>query len=313
MLQDKWKHFEELFNVPENEWLPSEGWTQSFCRAYKLKEHQCHGEASSADSSAVDAEQKHLHDLMKKFALWDWWNFDETSLFPKWVVWGHFMDVYWCQTGPPQTKDLQPSIWVGRKRIISGSHLVLHAMLMEVRKCLHFILGGLQSHTASTRSHQMSMAFTIRTIKRLGWLWNFLKSGHILRWLHSIYWSCMACFNRWVKKFDLTMCSECQHILLVIDNFLGHKISYEPTNIQIELFKPNLTAFVQPLDAGIIRCFKAHYCNSFCKYALLLNEAGEQDVYKITLKEAMMIAKDAWEAITPETIQNCWNHTQIQP
>ena len=109
------------------------------------------------------------------------------------------------------------------------------------------------------------------------------------------------------------MRTEGQHILLVIDNFSGHRISYEPSNIQIELFEPNLTAFVQPLDAGIIRCFKAHYCNSFCQCALLLDEAGEWDVYKITLHEGMMLAEDAWRAVSTETIQNCWNHTKIQP
>lgn len=109
------------------------------------------------------------------------------------------------------------------------------------------------------------------------------------------------------------MRSEGRHILLVIDNFSGHRISYEPSNIQIELFEPNLTAFVQPLDAGIIRCFKAHYRNSFCERALLLDEAGEREIYKITLKEGMMLAEDAWQAVTAETIQNCWDHTQIQP
>lgn len=109
------------------------------------------------------------------------------------------------------------------------------------------------------------------------------------------------------------MCSEGRHILLVIDNFSGHKISYKPSNIQIEFFEPNLTAFVQPLDAGIIRCFKAHYRNNFCQHALLLDEAGECEVYKITLKEGMMLAEEAWRAVTPETIRNCWGHTQIQP
>jgi hypothetical protein len=109
------------------------------------------------------------------------------------------------------------------------------------------------------------------------------------------------------------MHSKDQHILLVIDNFSGHRISYEPSNIQIEHFEPNLTAFIQPLDAGIIRCFKAHYHNSFCQRALLLDESGEREIYKITLHKGMMLAKDAWRAITPETIQNCWNHTQIMP
>ena len=71
------------------------------------------------------------------------------------------------------------------------------------------------------------------------------------------------------------MHSQKQHILLTIDNFSGHLIDYVPTNIQIELFEPNLTAFVQPLDAGIIPCFKAHYQNNFCQRAIQLDEAGE--------------------------------------
>ncbi|KAI9445608.1 DDE superfamily endonuclease-domain-containing protein [Lactarius psammicola] len=120
-------------------------------------------------------------------------------------------------------------------------------------------------------------------------------------------------FEEWLKKFDLKMRSEGRHILLMIDNFSGHRVLYEPTNIQMEFFEPNLTSFVQPLDAGIIRCFKAHYHASFCQRALLLDEAGERDIFKITLKEAMMLTDEAWKAVTAETIQHCCNHTQIQP
>jgi hypothetical protein len=83
MLREKRKRFEELLNVPENEQLPGEGWVQSFCKAYKLKEYRLHGEASSAEPSAIEAERKRMQDLLKKFAPQDRWNFDETSLFPK--------------------------------------------------------------------------------------------------------------------------------------------------------------------------------------------------------------------------------------
>jgi hypothetical protein len=48
------------------------------------------------------------------------------------------------------------------------------------------------------------------------------------------------------------MRGEGRHVLLIIDYFSGHSIQYQPTNIQIEFFEPNLTSFVQPLDAGII-------------------------------------------------------------
>lgn len=99
---------------------------------------------------------------------------------------------------------------------------------------------------------------------------------------------------------------------MTLDNFSGHFINYEPTNIQLEYFEPNMTSFVQPLDAGIIRCFKAHYRRAFCERAIELDEAGEEDIYKINLLEAMLMSKAAWNAISQETIENCWKHTGIQ-
>lgn len=74
-----------------------------------------------------------------------------------------------------------------------------------------------------------------------------------------------------------------------------------------------MTSFIQPLDAGIIRCFKAYYRREFCIRAIELDEAGETDIYKIDLLESMLMADMALKAVTPETIKNCWNHTGIQP
>ena len=89
-------------------------------------------------------------------------------------------------------------------------------------------------------------------------------------------------------------------------------MSYQPTNVRVEFFEPNMTSFMQPCDAGIIRCFKAIYRRNFCSHALDLDDAGEHEIYKIDLLEAMTMAKKAWNAVTPETIEHCWNHSQIQ-
>jgi hypothetical protein len=112
--------------------------------------------------------------------------------------------------------------------------------------------------------------------------------------------------------FDLKMRQANRNVCLTLDNFSGHNIAYRPTNVKIEFFEPNLTPFVQPLDAGVIRCFKAHYRQALCQRALELDDAGERDIYKISLLEAMFMAKDAWKAIKSETIKNCWGHTGIQ-
>jgi len=111
---------------------------------------------------------------------------------------------------------------------------------------------------------------------------------------------------------DIQMRSQGRHICLLIDNFSGYSIAYEPKNIHLEFFEPNLTSFVQPLDAGVIQCFKAHYHRAFCIRALDLDEAGERDIYKINLLEGMMMAREAWNAVEPSTIKNCWDHTGIQ-
>ncbi len=103
-----------------------------------------------------------------------------------------------------------------------------------------------------------------------------------------------------------------RHIIMFIDNFSGHTIKYKPKNIQLEFFAPNLTSFVQPCDAGIIRCLKAHYRRAQCLRAIDLDEAEERDIYKLDLLEAMLMIQDAWTNVTAETIKHCWDHTGIQ-
>ena len=91
-------------------------------------------------------------------------------------------------------------------------------------------------------------------------------------------------------------------VCLHLDNFSGHYIGYEPTNIKIVFFGPNLTAWIQLLDARIIRCFKAHYCQHFCKNALKRDELSEAEIYKIDLLQVLQMATAAWEDVTPRTM-----------
>lgn len=81
----------------------------------------------------------------------------------------------------------------------------------------------------------------------------------------------------------------------------------------MEYFDPGLTSFVQPLDAGIIQCFKACYqwC-AFSMHAIDLEEARVDNIYKIDLLEAMKMEKEAWAAVNASTIAHCWEHTGIQ-
>ena len=100
---------------------------------------------------------------------------------------------------------------------------------------------------------------------------------------------------------------------MVADNFSGHYIEYEPTNIEVVYLEPNLTSHVQPLDGGIICCVKARYHNKLSLRAIDRDNAGEDNIYKIDILSAMKLLHEAWDDVTQETIVNCWNHVGISP
>lgn len=92
------------------------------------------------------------------------------------------------------------------------------------------------------------------------------------------------------KTFDLKMHQANWKVSLMLDNLASHNIAYQPIKMKIKFFEPNLTPFVQPLN---------------------LDDADKQDVYNISLIEAMFLAKDTWHAISLEMIKNCWDHSRI--
>ena len=72
-------------------------------------------------------------------------------------------------------------------------------------------------------------------------------------------WMTSAFFEEWLKEVDQHFHSNGWHVTLTINNFPGDMITYKPTNTKLVYFEPNLTPYIQPLDAGIIQCFKVHY------------------------------------------------------
>ena len=42
-----------------------------------------------------------------------------------------------------------------------------------------------------------------------------------------------------------------------------------------------------------------------------MDDVGEEDIYKINLLEVMLMERQVWDAVSPETIANCWRHTGI--
>ncbi|RPA99586.1 DDE-domain-containing protein, partial [Choiromyces venosus 120613-1] len=75
---------------------------------------------------------------------------------------------------------------------------------------------------------------------------------------------------------------------------------------------PNTTSQLQPLDAGIIRTFKAYYRQAFLQLAILRDEEDAiQNPFKISQLEAMELRKEAWSKVLAMAISNCWKHVGL--
>ncbi|EIN10152.1 DDE-domain-containing protein, partial [Punctularia strigosozonata HHB-11173 SS5] len=269
MLMEKRARFEKHLNVPESECLHGHGWINSFKKAYGIREHVRHGEAGSLDPEMVEAERVRVREKLARYRPEDRFNADETGLFAY----------------APPDRGLATAQMSGKKK-------------ERFRITLLFACN-------STGSEKRPIMFIgkskkPRCFKRPPGTYGFYYRNNKSSWMTS------ALFEEWIKDFDLDMRSQGRHIILLIDNFSGHAIDYIPTNIEIEFFTPNLTAAVQPLDAGVIRCVKAHYRIAFCIRALDLDDAGEANIFKINLREVMHMALKAWEDVSPETIAHCW-------
>ncbi|KAJ3559043.1 hypothetical protein NP233_g11363 [Leucocoprinus birnbaumii] len=277
MLVVKRQRFEEQFGVPRDERLQSDSWVSSFCMNFKLKEYQRHGEAGSVDPAAVEKERQRVRKILERYEPRDRFNFDETGFFPY----------------APPDRGLATKQMSGKKKDKFRISVGVACNADGSEKLPLFFIG---------RSKRPK-AFKGKTPGEKG----FYYRNNAKAWMTKVI------FEEWIKQLDVEMRRSNQHILLLVDGFSAHYIAYKPRNIQIEFFAPNLTSHVQPCDAGIIRCLKAHYRRAFCERAINLDEAEQRDIYKINIYEAMWMIREGWDEITSETIEHCWNHTQIQP
>jgi hypothetical protein len=103
--------------------------------------------------------------------------------------------------------------------------------------------------------------------------------------------------------------------ILMIDNARGHLCELESiaSTALIALPGPTLR-FVQPLLAGIIRTFKSNYRRNLLEiYTEISHQEASQALAQKQNEQrlALQCAHSAWDQITPTTIRNCFNHTDI--
>ncbi|KAF7334753.1 DDE-domain-containing protein [Mycena sanguinolenta] len=282
VLRQKWTAFAVRCGVPEEDRLAlSSGWLDRLKKRLGLREFKRHGEAASADPKVVEEEKKRVQAVIKKggFKACDVYNMDETGLF----------------YGFPPDRGLSKERHSG----VKGNKVRLtYAFTVNADgsdKLEPFIIG----------KAKQPRSFQRRTARALG----FLYRNNAKAWMTTIL------YQEWIRNWDAELRLAGRQILLLQDNFSAHVPPDDLTNITVESFTANLTSHVQPLDQGIIRCFKAHYRSHFTQRAMDNYDRGvtPAKIYDIDQLQGMRLAMPAWEAVSATTIKNCWIHSGILP
>lgn len=72
---------------------------------------------------------------------------------------------------------------------------------------------------------------------------------------------------------------------------------------------PNCTALIQPMDQNAIRILKLNYRKRFLCHILASLEENDdfgKCIKNFTLKDAVILAANAWNKVKQTTLQSCW-------
>lgn len=110
-------------------------------------------------------------------------------------------------------------------------------------------------------------------------------------------------FNEWLSDFDKRITKEKRKIVLIMDNCTVHNSPPRLQSIDVRYLPPNCTSILQPLDMGIIKCFKCYYRRRLVEKILILYDTNTN--LTINIKEACDEISGSWKEVTSQTIKNC--------
>ena len=117
-------------------------------------------------------------------------------------------------------------------------------------------------------------------------------------------------FEEWVHKLDRAFRMEGRKIALLIHNCPAHPSVSDLTNVQLVFLPPNTTSVLQPMDQGVTRSLKAHYRGRVIR-RLCRALDKTKTLPKISILQAMKIRVSSWEAVSAQTIVNCFRKAGI--
>jgi hypothetical protein len=97
--------------------------------------------------------------------------------------------------------------------------------------------------------------------------------------------------------------------LLLVDNCPVHPVLENLEYIELLFLPADTTSVLQPMDQGVIRSLKCHFCKLILLRMIECTEK-KQD-HTATLLDAVRCVEKAWRLVTEKIIRNCFRHAGI--
>ncbi|XP_065259354.1 tigger transposable element-derived protein 1-like [Emys orbicularis] len=271
------------------------GRNESSIRAIKIREReirqavasrnvQTTGEAASANEEAAKAYPEQLKKIIEEMGYLpeQVFNADETGLFWKKMP---------TRTYISKSERQAPCFKAAKDHV---------TVLLCGNVAGHLIKPGLLYRAANPRA----LKGKNKNLLPVFWQSNkktWVTAALFLDWFHK-------CFILEVKQYLEEKGLDFK-VLLIVDNAPGHPaaLRFAHNDVEVVFLPPNATSILQPLDQGVISCFKATYTRLTFSWILTAMDADPNvnvmECWKsFNIADCITYLKQAMDAIKPETV-----------
>ena len=274
------KKIAECLNIPD--FKASNGWLEKWKVKHNIKKMKINGESASVSGQTIDSWKERLPEILAGYNPSEIWNMDETGCFWK--------------TLPTTGLAQKSKSCKGRK---NSKQRVTLAFFVNAA-------GGKESKPIFIGSSENPRCFKGIDKAQLP----------VHYYSNSSSWMDGDILRNILQKINRRLVLESRSVLLLIDNAGCHPVDIVDrySNIKVVFLPPNTTSMLQPLDLGIIKCFKVHYRKSFLSHVIAKLEtssSASEIVKSVTILHALRWAAQAWERVSVETIKKCFRNSGI--
>ena len=273
----------------EKNFNASRGWFPRFQKRHGFKNVKVLGEIASADTVAADKFPNDLREIIREggYTAKQVFNVDETGLYYK-----RMPNRTYIAKEEKQAKGFKAS-----------------------KDRMTLLLGANANRDKKLKLLLIHRSENPRCFK------NVVKSTLPVIWKKQRKsWITKLIFQEWfVENLIPELKAYCERenmafkILLIMDNASAHILPYEELsdNIKVIFMPPNTTSIMQPMDQGVISCFKANYLKETFTQLIEATDASDEMTVMQFWKEfdilkCVKIIGNVWKSLSSRLLNSCW-------